>query len=261
MKLACQEGMVPGSTLAEKVARLEDWGYQGIEIWGSNLRERVAEIKQALKGRKVKFGSICAGYRGCLLDPNPAERNQAMSGIKELLTLGGEFGVVGVIVVPIFGGPRLPDASPLFDAREFERKLFLEQLKEMAETAEKARCAVLVEPLNRYETHWINRLEQAVGLVRRIGSDYVKIMADFFHMSIEEADIAASIKKAGKYVAHVHLADSNRVLPGMGHTDFETGFAALKEIGFKGFMALECGVPGDAQTLLPKTAQHLRRFI
>jgi len=261
MKLACQEGMVPGASLAEKIARLEDWGYEGIEIWGSNLRERVPEIKEALKGRKVKFGSICAGYRGCLLDPKADERNQAMSDIKELLTLGGQFGVVGLIVVPIFGGPRLPDARPLFDARGFERKLFLAQLKELAETADKAKCAILVEPLNRYETHWVNRLEQAVDLVRRIDSDYVRIMADFFHMAIEEANLAASIKKAGKYLAHVHLADSNRVLPGLGHTDFKSGFAALKEIGFKGYMALECGVPGDATVLLPQTAKHLRQYV
>lgn len=261
MKLACQENMTPGDSLADKLARLADWGYEGVEFQGRTLRERLSEVKQALKKSKVKPASICAGYRGCLLDPNPAERDQAMNDIKELLTIGGEIGVVGLIVVPIFGGPRLPDARPLFDAREFERKMFMAQLKELAETAEKAKCAVLVEPLNRYETHWVNRLGQAVDMVRRIGSDYVKIMADFFHMNIEEADIPASIRKAGKFVAHVHLADSNRVLPGMGHTDFKAGFAALKEVGFKGFMALECGIPGDASALLPKTAAHLKQLI
>ena len=64
-------------------------------------------------------------------------------------------------------------------------------------------------------------------------------MADFFHMSIEERDIAASIADAGDWIAHVHLADSTRELPGYGHTDFESGFAALKETGFDKFMSLE----------------------
>ncbi len=261
MKLACQENLVPGANLEEKLAKLEEWGYRGVELQGGNLRERVSEVKRALKGRKIKACSICAGYQGCLLDPDRAQRDLAMNDIKELLTVGGDLGVVGVIVVPVFGRPRLPDASPLFDAREFERRMFVAQLKELAPTAEKAKCAILLEPLNRYETHWINRLEQAVSIVRGIRSDYVLVMGDFFHMSIEEADIPASIKKAGKHLAHMHLADSNRVVPGMGHTDFEAGFAALKGIGFKGYMALECRVPGDADVLLPRCAQYLRQFI
>jgi len=261
MKLACQENLVAGDSLAEKLAKLEDWGYEGVELMGRTLPERLGEVKQALKGRKIRASSICAGYRGCLLDPDPAQREQAMNDIKELLVIGGDIRAVGLIVVPIFGGPRLPDARPLFDAQGFQRKMFHEQLKELAETAKKAKCTVLVEPLNRYETHWINRLEQAVAIVRRVRSDRVQIMADFFHMNIEEADIPASIKKAGKYIAHVHLADSNRVLPGLGHTDFASGFAALKEVGYKGFMALECGVPGDPDVLLPKCAEHLRQFI
>ena len=261
MKLACQENLVAGDSLAEKLAKLEDWGYEGVELMGRTLPERLGEVKQALKGRKIRASSICAGYRGCLLDPDPAQREQAMNDIKELLVIGGDIRAVGLIVVPIFGGPRLPDARPLFDAQGFQRKMFHEQLKELAETAKKAKCTVLVEPLNRYETHWINRLEQAVAIVRRVRSDRVQIMADFFHMNIEEADIPASIKKAGKYIAHVHLADSNRVLPGLGHIDFASGFAALKEVGYKGFMALECGVPGDPDVLLPKCAEHLRQFI
>jgi sugar phosphate isomerase/epimerase len=76
------------------------------------------------------------------------------------------------------------------------------------------------------------------------------ILADFFHMSIEESDIASSIRKASDWIGYVHLADSNRLLPGLGHTDFRSGFAALKESGYKGWMSLECGVPGDpAETL------------
>ena len=178
MKLACQENMVPGDSFADRVAKAQDWGYEGVEIWGSNLRDRMAEIKQAFKGRKIKVSTICSGFRGCLLDPEPAERNLAMNDIKELLALGGQLGAVGLIMVPIFGRPRLPDASPLFDAREFERRMFMAQLEELAEPAEKAKCAVLVEPLNRYETHWINRLEQAVEMVRRVKSDYVKTTAN-----------------------------------------------------------------------------------
>ncbi|MEM2936505.1 MAG: sugar phosphate isomerase/epimerase, partial [Candidatus Bathyarchaeia archaeon] len=94
-----------------------------------------------------------------------------------------------------------------------------------------------------------------------VGREHVKIMADFFHMSIEEADIPASIKKAADYIVHVHLADSNRLLPGHGHTDFKRGFAALKKIGYRNFMALECGIPGDPEIELPKCVKYLKQLI
>ena len=76
-------------------------------------------------------------------------------------------------------------------------------------------------------------------------------MADFFHMNIEEADIAASLVAVAQYLGHVHLADSNRSLPGLGHLDFHRPFCALRESGFDGWLALECSVPGNpSETLL-----------
>ena len=84
-------------------------------------------------------------------------------------------------------------------------------------------------------------------------------MPDFFHMNIEEADIAESLRAAGKHIAHVHLADSNRRLPGLGHTDFASGFAALRDTGFDGTLAIECRVTGDPEEVLPHALQFLRR--
>ncbi|HIE28020.1 TPA: sugar phosphate isomerase/epimerase, partial [Candidatus Poribacteria bacterium] len=89
----------------------------------------------------------------------------------------------------------------------------------------------------------------------------IKIMADFFHMNIEEEDIAQSLKQAASYVQHVHLADSTRLLPGYGHTDFKKPFAVLKEIGYDKYMALECSIPGEPQEELPKCAEYLRQCI
>lgn len=264
MKIACQEGMVPGKTLEEKFRNLERWGYQGMEFWGSALLaepDKVKEIKRLSSKGKVKACTICAGYKGCLLDGQKSERDQAIADIKALLTIGRELGVVGLIMVPVFGKPRLPDLSPYASDRELEEKLLVALLNELGEHAAKVKCTILVEPLNRYETHFLNRLEQAVAIVKKVKNPYVKIMADFFHMSIEERDIAASIKKAGPWIQHVHLADSTRLLPGHGHTDFASGFKALKDIGFDKYMAMECGIPGDPAVELPKSAQYLRQWI
>ena len=115
MKLACQENLVPGADLAEKARKLEAWGFEGMEIWGRRFIEgdlKVDDVRRALEGTRVKVSSICSGYRGSLLSPDPAERRQALEDIRELLSIAAELGAVGVIVVPIFGPPKVPDLSP-----------------------------------------------------------------------------------------------------------------------------------------------------
>ncbi|MCX7992864.1 MAG: sugar phosphate isomerase/epimerase [Fimbriimonadales bacterium] len=258
MKLACQEGLVPGSSLPERLEKLAAWGYKGIEFWGGGIKERVAEIQSALKNSPVQASTICAGFRGCLLDADPAQRDLALQDIRDLLYVAGDIGAVGLIVVPIFGGPRIPDLRPLAAPESLERELLLKLLEDLVQTAEKAGAHILLEPLNRYETHFLRRLEQAAAICDALPHPNLKIMADFFHMSIEEADIAAALRAAGNHIAHVHLADSNRLLPGQGHTDFRQGFAALREIGYTGYMALECGIAGDPAVALPKTVGYLQ---
>ncbi len=249
---------MPGNSLPERLERLNAWGYEGIEFWGGGLKERLPEVQSALKHSPVRASTICAGFRGSLLDADPRERARACEDIKELLYVAGDIGAVGLIVVPIFGTPRIPDLRPLASPEQLEFDLLCLLLEDLAQTAEKAGALLLLEPLNRYETHFLRRLEQAVAVCEKVAHPHLKIMADFFHMSIEEADIPSAIRRAGSWIAHVHLADSNRLLPGQGHTDFKTGFAALKEIGYTGYMALECGVEGDPLIELPKAAQFLK---
>jgi len=261
MKLACQEGMAPGRDLREKVANLERYGYEGIEFGGRGLAERVEEIKRATADSPVKPSTICGGYRGVLLSPNREERELAIKDIRELLFVAAEIGAVGLIFIPLFGPPQIPDLSPYKSAVDLEKELLLELMADLAKDAERTGTTLLLEPLNRYETHLVRTLAHAVELASRINSPGLKIMADFFHMSIEEQDIPQSIREAGDWIYHVHLADSTRLLPGYGHTDFRAGFAALKEVGFDKYMAVECGIPGEKEVELPKSAAYLRRFI
>ena len=258
MKLAAQENMVPGTNLPEKLQRMESYGFEGLEIWGKGLPDRIEEIREALASSSVKASTICAGYSGCLLDPNKAEREKAMGDIKVLLEAGSKLGVVGLITVPIFGSPRLPDLSPYAGAVELEKRLLTLEIKELGKHATDVGCRVLLEPLNRYETHLLRTLKDAVEVQKAVGMDSVRIMADFFHMSIEERNIPASLMEAGGAVQHIHLADSTRLLPGYGHTDFKAGFSALQKIGFDKYMALECGIPGKPEEELPKAVKYLR---
>ena len=259
MKLACQEGLAVGASLGEKLDSLAQAGYEGIEFGGAGLAERIEAILKATDAHTVKPATICAGFRGCPLDADKKERDKASGDIHDLLRVAGDLGMVGLIMVPIFGPPRLPDLSPLATPLQLERDLTYKLMDDWGTTAQKAGTFLLLEPLNRYETHLIKTLQDGVDVCEKVGNPGVKIMADFFHMSIEEADIPAAIRGAGPHIAHVHLADSNRQMPGLGHTDFKAGFAALRDIGYSGWMALECGNPdADKQAGLTKSAQYIR---
>lgn len=245
MKLSCQEGIVPGRDLNERLDNFARCGFDAVEFRGSDLPNRVDEVIKATSGHQIKPSSISAGYRGCLLSGEREERELAISDIKRLLSIAKEIRASGLVTVPIIGGPRINDLSPYKSARQLEEELLIVLLKELGDYAKEQGVFIFLEPLNRYETHLINTLRQAIDICKRVNSPNVRILADFFHMSIEEQDIPASIKMAGEYIYHVHLADSNRLFPGSGHTDFRAGFEALKSIGYKNYMAFEAGFPGE----------------
>ena len=131
-------------------------------------------------------------------------------------------------------------------------------LREIGQHGEKHGAALLLEPLNRYESNALKDVAEAASVCRAVGSPAIQVMPDFFHMNIEEPDIPASLAAVGPLIGHVHLADNTRKEPGSGSTDFRAGFAALKRIGFQGFGALECGLTGPADEVLPRCAAYLR---
>jgi sugar phosphate isomerase/epimerase len=107
----------------------------------------------------------------------------------------------------------------------------------LGEHAAKHKQALLYEPVNRYETNLINTSADGVRFVERIKN--VKVLADLFHMNIEEANIADAIRAGGKHIGHFHLADSNRRPAGLGHTDFGPIVQAVRDIGFDGYFGAE----------------------
>ncbi len=94
--------------------------------------------------------------------------------------------------------------------------MLIEGLSELGEHAAREGVAVLLEPLNRYEDHMLHTLQEASELCAAVGLASVQVMGDFFHMSIEEQDLAASIRQIGPLLTHMHLADSNRQRLGQG---------------------------------------------
>src|SRR5688500_9753147 len=195
-----------------------------------------------------------------LLHPDPAERASGKETTRRRLDLAAALGAAGVLEAPQFGRqPVLPDLSPLKTAVELENELLVLQLKELAPDAVEAGVPLFLEPLNRYEAHVVNRVEQGAAFAEAAGPG-IATMADFFHMNIEEADVAAAIRAAGRHVVYVHVADSNRQQPGRGHLDFRPGFAALKAIGYDGWLGIECRVAGPFEEAMRETAALLREL-
>lgn len=259
MKIALREGMTPGATLVDKLAWLASVGVDGIELHdASSLDLPPAELKATFRDSPVAAANVAGS--GALLDPDPKERAAGMELTRARLRLAGELGAAGVLVVPQFGGRSLlPDLSPAKTAIELERELLVAQLTELAPVAAETGTTLFLEPLNRYEAHLVNRLEQGVAFAEQVGPA-IRIMADFFHMNIEEADIAASIQAAGQQIVYVHVADSNRLQPGRGHLDFRPGFAALKAIGYDGYLGIECRIDGPLEQGVRECADLLREW-
>jgi sugar phosphate isomerase/epimerase len=268
MKIACQVGLAGPGSITEQFQRLKDWGFEGVEItpWDRIDGDRAKfalsqerEVKAAMDATGLPVTSICGGVHFECLHPDPEKRRADLERVKTVVQLTGRLGAAGMILVPIFNGtPQLPDLEPLKSSVEMQKDLLVAELKELAPVAEAAGACVILEPLNRYEAPWFNRLEQGAELCERIGSPGVGFMADFFHMNIEETDAAAAIRQHRRWLRHVHLADNTRKQPGTGTVNFGPAFKALKEIGYTGAMALECGLTGEPGVTLPESVSYLR---
>lgn len=256
MNIALREDMTPGESLPDRLAYLERIGIDGIELSAGSLQLPDEEVRAAFAGSSVRAANIAGGMK--LLDPDPAVRERSFELTRRRLTIAADLGAAGVLEVPQFGrGPSLPDLSPFQSGRELESGLLAVQLAQLAPIALAAGVPLFLEPLNRYEAYLVNRVEQGVAFARAAGPG-IATMVDFFHANIEEVDIAASIRAAGARVVYVHVADSNRQQPGNGHLDFGPGFTALKEIGYDGWIGIECRIVGPFDEALRATVEHVR---
>lgn len=121
------------------------------------------------------------------------------------------------------------------------------------------KVTILYEHLNRYETNLLNRVEDVLPFIRPFGS-HVKILADLFHMSIEETSISDAIRLSGEHLGHVHFVDSNRRPAGLGHTEFRSIFAALREIGYNGYISAEAFAFPDSEAAARQTIEAFHKY-
>src|SRR5829696_1920897 len=155
MKLAAQEGLVPGERFAEKLRALEGWGYDSMELNGRQLRERLPEVKAALAESRVKASTVCGGLPNSFTSPDKAVRQENIDAARGLLRCAAEVGAAGIIFVPRFNRTDgVPDLSPLYSVNQLQRDLLVAVIRPLAQEAADLGVCLILEPLNRYEARF-----------------------------------------------------------------------------------------------------------
>jgi D-psicose/D-tagatose/L-ribulose 3-epimerase len=241
--LSVSEWTLAAASTGEAIDRVAAAGYPAIEIAAVPELD-VGAARERLDSHGLTVTSLCwigLGYpeRDCAHESEHIRR-QAGDYLRLCLEQAHALGARTLVLVPTFRTE--PDRT----GREAELERAAKTIGTALDRADADGVLVALEALNRYETHLLRTLDDADGLRRMIDSPNVRLMADVFHMNIEEDSIAASIRAHAEHIVHVHLADSQRREPGSGHLDFAAVFEALSDCGYTGNLAMEFVPATDA---------------
>ena len=235
-------------------------GFDAIEIFapsgGHVDRQQLAAL---LASHELRLAAVGTGA-GMLLhgltlsDKSRSARESACAFVKEMIDFGADFDAPAII------GSMQGRSSPSIGRRRALDSL-ASCLRELAKHAASRGQQLLFEPLNRYETDLINTLSEGQDLLDDIGATNLKLLADLFHMNIEETSIVQSIEHAGGSIGHVHFVDSNRRAAGLGHMAFKEIAGALKRSGYSGFASAEAFPLPSAHEAASMTIHSYRRFL
>lgn len=216
-----------------------DLGFDAVEVFApSPAAVDATQLRSLLQQHHLKLAAVGTGagmvlHKLSLTDPDAGQRQQARAFVKSIIDMGGPFGAPAIIgsMQGRWGG----------DVSKAQALAWLAKaLNELGSYAgEQYGVPLIYEPLNRYETNLINRIDEGVKYLNSLATSNVKLLADLFHMNIEEASVAEALRAGRGYIGHVHYVDSNRQPVGRGHTDFEPIMTALREIQYDGYLSAE----------------------
>jgi len=224
---------LPGS-----VRQAVELGYDAIELFPPEPDALSPKaVKELLAPHNLAVSAVGSGagwvrHKLSLSHRDPAHRERARTFVRSMIDVAAELGAP-VIIGSMQGrwGDDLPKEEALAHLTE--------SLTMLGEHAASRGQMLLYEPLNRYETNLLNTIADGLTFLKSLPPN-VKLLADLFHMNIEEADIAAAIRAGAGHIGHFHFADSNRRPAGLGHLDFGPVVAAVRDINFNGYFGAEC---------------------
>lgn len=225
-----------GEDIEKSVFRVASCGYDAIELVGEPDSYEVPRVRKSCEKNGIAVSSICSIYnkKRDLISPEPKQRQKAVEYVKRVADFAAEVGAPVMIVAP-----SACMKTTQLSSSEDELSWAVEGIYQGAEYANTLNVNLAIEAWNRYETHFLNRVEQCLELRKKIKLPNVGVMGDTFHMNIEEEVISKSLYNAGEDLIHLHIADSNRAAPGKGHIDFAPILKALKDIQYKGYITFE----------------------
>jgi len=233
--------------LADGCAQAAALGFDAVEIFapGPDAVDD-DELSNLLGDHNLELAAVGTGagmviHKLSLTDADPARREQAVQFIQGIIDWGARFNAPAII------GSMQGRYGDSVDYPEALGYLG-EALETLGEHAAAHNVPLIYEPLNRYETNLCNTITEGLELLSGLTTGNVVLLADLFHMNIEESDLAAALREGAQKIGHVHFVDSNRGPAGVGHLDFEPVAAALKSIDYDGYASAEAlPVPSSEQ--------------
>ncbi len=234
-------------------------GFDAVEIFAPSpgAVDR-SELRRLLDRHRLEVAAVGTGagmlvHGLSLTNPDPERRRKAVDFVRKIIDLGAACNAPAII------GSMQGRWSVEID-RPAALAWLSAALNELGSHAAEKGLALIYEPLNRYETNLVNTVAEGVELLRSLDVDNVKLLADLFHMNIEETDIADAVRSGRGSIGHLHFVDSNRRAAGMGHLDFVPVAAALQEIGYDGYASAEAFPLPNPEAAAQATIASFRRL-
>jgi sugar phosphate isomerase/epimerase len=218
--------------------RLKRFGYDGIEFAAEPYTLETDRCLQLMKKYDLVCTSLCGIFSNerDLTSGDPEAAEKAIGYIRDSVDFAVKVGAAHMIVVPSpVGCTELP-AGHTYEQMWGNA---VRNIRKAADYAQQKGVRLCIEAINRYETYFANTLTKAYALVKEIDHPAVGIMADVFHMGIEENNIGKSLRMIADKLIHVHIADNTREAAGLGHTDFKDILYVLRDIGYDGPLTME----------------------
>ena len=222
----------------ERIARL---GYDKIEIQGTPDFYEPHKVLELLKKNQLTcWGSVTLMLEDRnLLAKDITQRKKSIQYVKDVVQMVSDLEGNMVSVVPATVGKIIPDGKA-----EEEWEWAVSSLQEIYTFSENLGIQLGIEPINRFETYFINRADQALALAAAVGPN-CGVCLDTFHMNLEEDNLFEAIKRAKNRLVGFHVADNNRMAPGMGTLDWDKIISTLKEINYNQVLSVEFCSPLD----------------